>query len=417
MPALGVLVAEPLFLLGDGVVVSYLGTSEVAGLGAAAAILATVVNVCIFLAYGTTAAVARHMGATRPGDAVAAAADGVALATAIGLVLAIGTWLAGPSLVDLFDIPAAARAPAIDYLQVSAVGVPFMLVVLAATGVLRGLHDMRSPLLITATGAAANLALNVLLVFPAGLGIVGSALGTVLTQAVMAVIYLALLRRRATTLGGSLRPTLAGVKASLGTNLALLARTAALRVYLLFAIWVAGRLGVTALAAHTIANAVWTLLALALDALAIAAQALVAGALGADDPARARAVARRVTRLGVLYGVVVGLGLLAASPLLVPLIAPDPGVRDAIWPVVLLVAALQPLAGPVFALDGVLIGASDSVYLAWAAIACTAVFIVAALPAAVGSAGLTALWWAVGAMMLARLVPLGARVRSTAWQH
>ena len=63
VPAFLALVAEPLFLLSDAAVVGHLGTPELAGLGVAAVILQTVVGLCVFLAYGTTASVARHVGA------------------------------------------------------------------------------------------------------------------------------------------------------------------------------------------------------------------------------------------------------------------------------------------------------------------------------------------------------------------
>ena len=66
VPAFLALVAEPLFLLADSAIIGHLGTTQLAGLGVASAALITAANIFIFLAYGTTAIVARQVGA---GDA------------------------------------------------------------------------------------------------------------------------------------------------------------------------------------------------------------------------------------------------------------------------------------------------------------------------------------------------------------
>src|SRR6185436_13423311 len=141
-------------------------------------LLATAVSVCVFLAYGTTASVARRVGAGDLRAAVAQGVDGIWLGIGLGVVLAVALQVAGGALVDAFGTSAAATPYALTYLRVSLVGLPAMLAVLAATGVLRGMQDTRTPLVVAVVGAAANVVLNLVLVYGVGLGIAGSALGT-----------------------------------------------------------------------------------------------------------------------------------------------------------------------------------------------------------------------------------------------
>ncbi|HEX4789745.1 MAG TPA: MATE family efflux transporter, partial [Actinospica sp.] len=190
-----------------------------------------------------------------------------------------------------------------------------------------------------------------------------------------------------------------------------------LRIYLLAVVWGAGTLGTVALAAHTIAANLWSTLALALDALAIAAQALVGHELGAGRTDRVRAVVARMNRWGLGFGVITGAGLAALSPVLPAVFTADPAVRQALVPVLLVAALFQPAAGVVFVLDGVLIGAGDASYLAWASLACTAIFLLALWPVLAAGWGLTALWVAVGLFTLARLGFLSVRARGTRWMR
>jgi putative MATE family efflux protein len=415
VPALGALIAEPVFQLADSAIVGHLGPAQLAGLGAAGAALATLVNVCIFLAYGTTAAVARRMGAGQMRAAVQQGIDGMWVAVLLGAVLsAISVPLAGP-IAGAFGASPAATGYAVIYLRISALGIPAMLLVLAGTGILRGLQDMRMPLAVAGAGAAANIVLNYALVYPAGLGIAGSALGTVIAQTGMAVAYAAAGVRAARRHGAHLRPDWPGIRASAGASAALLVRTAALRAYLLVAVWVAARSGTAALAAHTVATNLWNMLALALDALAIAAQAIVGVSLGAADVESARAATRRMAWWGIAIGAALGVAIAAARPLYVPLFTTDHAVRVLLAQVLLLVAVYQPVSGVVFVLDGVLIGAGDNRFLAAASILTTGVFLVCAAAARWLSGGLIGLWLAIGAFMIARLLALGVRARTPAW--
>ncbi|MFC7217133.1 MATE family efflux transporter [Streptomyces polyrhachis] len=415
VPAFGALVAEPLFVLADSAIVGHLGTPELAGLGVAASLLMTAVSVFVFLAYATTAAVARRVGAGDLPAAIRQGVDGIWLATALGAALAAAAIPAAPALVELFGASPAAAPHAVTYLRISALGIPAMLVVFAATGVLRGLQDTRTPLYVAVGGFAANAALNAVLVYGAGWGIAGSAWGTVLAQFAMAAVYLGVVVRGARRHGAPLRPDMAGIRACAQAGVPLLIRTLALRAVLLISTLVATRLGDEEIAAHQVVLGIWTLLAFALDAIAIAGQAIIARYLGAGDAAGARLACRRMVRWGVVTGVALGVLVVALRPLILPLFTSDPAVQEQLLPALLVVAVTQPLSGVVFVLDGVLMGAGDGPYLAWAMLATLAVFVPAAFAVPALGGGLTALWWALGLMMAARLVTLWLRARSGRW--
>ncbi|MBQ0983292.1 MATE family efflux transporter [Streptomyces sp. F63] len=415
LPAFGALVAEPLFVMADSAIIGHLGTPQLAGLGIAAALLMTAVNVFVFLAYATTAAVARRVGAGDLSAAIRQGMDGIWLALLLGTGAVAVALPAAPWLIGLFGASGTATPYAVTYLRISALGIPAMLVVLAATGVLRGLQNTRTPLHIAVGGFTANAALNALLVYGAGLGIAGSAWGTVIAQSGMAAAYLTVVVRGARRHGASLRPDAAGIRACARAGAPLLVRTLSLRAILVIATAVAARLGDPEVAAHQIVLTLWSLLAFALDAIAIAGQAIIGRYLGAGDTAGARAACRRMVQWGVASGVVLGLLLVLARPLLLPLFTEDEAVHALLLSALLVVALVQPVSGVVFVLDGVLMGAGDGPYLAWAMLATLAVFAPLALSVPALGGGLTALWWVMGLMMTVRLVTLGLRAASGRW--
>ncbi|MFZ5845922.1 MAG: MATE family efflux transporter [Actinomycetota bacterium] len=417
-PAFLALVSEPLFLLADAAIVGHLGTDQLAGLGIAGAVVQTAVGLCIFLAYGTTASVARRVGAGDLRGALAQGIDGVWLAVLIGvLTTALGLPLTRP-LVGAFDMDPGPTEHAVSYLGWAWLGVTPLLVVLAATGVLRGLQDTRTPLYVAVGGNLLNIVLNVLLVYGLELGIAGAAIGTVLAQTAMAVALLVVVVRGARAHGSSLSPDLPGGRAPPRAGVALVVRTLTLRASLLVMTYSAATLGAVATATQQLAMTLWTFLAFALDAIAIAAQAITGHTLGTGDRAATRAAARRMVQWGLASGVVTGLALALAAPLLGPLFTADEAVHRMLWPVLLVAAAFQPVAGVVFVLDGVLIGAGDGRYLAWGGVVVLALFAPAALLSTVldGSAGLVALWVVFGALFMGtRAVVLLHRARGTAW--
>jgi putative MATE family efflux protein len=419
LPALGALVAEPLFLLADSAIVGHLGTPELAGLGIAATILATLVNISVFLAYGTTAAVARMLGAGDLRGAMRQGIDGCWLAVLVGTATLVVGWPATPWLVSLFGPTADVAVHAEVYLRISFLGIPAMLLVLAGTGVLRGLQNTRTPLVVAVAGAVGNVVLNLLLVYGLGLGIAGSALGTVIAQAAMAAAFVRVVVRGARRQQAGWRPHWPGVRRSFGAGMPLVVRTVAMRVALVVATAVAATLGTAELAAYQVAFTTWTLLALVLDAVAIAAQALVGRSLGAGDVDEARATTRRMVQWGVLAGAILAVLVAVAAPLYSRLFTTDPQVRALLVVALLVVALMQPVAGWVFVLDGVLIGAGDGRYLALASVISVVLFLPAAYAVTVlglsGTAGQIALWAAIGVWLLARLATLTWRERSGMW--
>ncbi|MFB7515659.1 MATE family efflux transporter [Streptomyces sp. NPDC056144] len=415
LPAFGALVAEPLFLMVDSAIVGHLGTPQLAGLAIAAALLSTAVSVFVFLAYATTAAVARRVGAGDLPAAIRQGMDGIWLALLLGAAVVALTLPTAPWLVDVFGASDTAAPYAVTYLRISSLGIPAMLVVLAATGVLRGLQDTRTPLYVAIGGFAVNGALNLGLVYGAGLGIAGSAWGTVIAQCGMAVAYLVVVVRGARRHGASLRPDPAGIRASAQAGVPLLVRTLSLRAVLMIATAVAARMGDAEVAAHQIILSLWSLMAFALDAIAIAGQAIIGRYLGADDAQGARQVCRRMVQWGVLSGVALGALLVVTRPLFIPLFTSDTTVQDTLLPALLVVALSQPISGVVFVLDGVLMGAGDGPYLAWAMLLTLAVFAPVALLVPVLGGGLTALWGAMTLMMTVRMATLWLRARSGRW--
>ncbi|MFD7277223.1 MATE family efflux transporter [Streptomyces sp. NPDC059862] len=415
VPAFGALVAEPLFVLADSAIVGHLGTAQLAGLGVASALLTTAVSIFVFLAYATTAAVARRVGAGELPAAIRQGMDGIWLALLLGAgVIAIVLPMA-PFLVELFGASDTAAPYATTYLRTSALGIPAMLVVLAATGVLRGLQDTRTPLYVAVAGFVANAVLNAGLVYGAGLGIAGSAWGTVIAQWGMAAVYLVVVVRGARRHGAFLRPDAAGIKASAQAGVPLLVRTLSLRAILMIATAVAARLGDADIAAHQIILSLWSLLAFALDAIAIAGQAIIGRYLGANDAEGARDVCRRMVQWGIVVGFALGVLVVVSRPAFLPLFTSDSAVKDAALPALLVVALSQPLCGVVFVLDGVLMGAGDGPYLAWAMLLTLAVFTPVALFVPALGGGLTALWITMTLMMMIRMLTLWIRARSGRW--
>ncbi|MFJ6076607.1 MATE family efflux transporter [Streptomyces sp. NPDC093065] len=415
VPAFGALVAEPLFVMADSAIVGHLGTAQLAGLGIASALLTTAVSVFVFLAYATTAAVSRRVGAGDLQAAIRQGMDGIWLALLLGAAVIAVVLPTAPSLVELFGASETAAPYAITYLRISSLGIPAMLVVLASTGVLRGLQNTRTPLYVAVAGFIANAVLNVVLVYGAGLGIAGSAWGTVIAQFGMAGVYLWVVIHGARRHGASLRPDLAGIRASAQAGMPLLVRTLSLRAILMIATAVAARLGDADIAAHQIVLSLWSLLAFALDAIAIAGQAIIGRYLGADDARGARDACRRMVEWGIAVGIVLGLLVVLSRPVFLPLFTGDSMVKDTALPALVIVAVAQPICGVVYVLDGVLMGAGDGPYLAWAMLLTLAVFTPAALLVPTLGGGLTALWAAMTLMMAMRLVTLWLRTRSGRW--
>ncbi len=421
IPAFLALIAEPLFLLADSAIVGHLGTASLAGLGLASAVLLTAVNLFVFLAYGTTAVVARQVGAGSRLGAIEAGIDGGWLALLLGCASGGLVALAARPLCRGLGGSGEALEQAVTYLRIAAGGIPAMLVVLACTGVFRGLQDTRTPLIAATAGFGANAALNLALVYGLHLGIAGSAIGTVFAQWGMALGLILVLRSYAAAVDASWRPHLGRVLAAALGGIPLLVRTLALRGVLLLTTWAAAGLGEVPLAAHQVTATMWTFLAFALDAIAIAGQAITGKALGAGDAAGARMATTVMIRWGLWCGVALGAGTLALHRVLPVLFTSDPGLRATIAAGLVVAGLSQPLAAFVFVVDGVLIGAGDARWLAGAMTLTLAAYLPAVLivrawaPHTPPTTAMLWLWVGFSWFMLARAVPLWWRVRGDAW--
>lgn len=413
LPALLVLAAEPIYVLVDTAVVGHLGRTQLAALALGGGMLSIAAWLGTVLAYGTTGRAARRFGA---GDRAAAVHEGVQaswLALTVGVAMAALAQLgAAPLTRVLAGSDGEVARGAAEWLRIAALGAPGIMLAMAGNGWMRGVQDTRRPVLYVIGANVLSAVLCPLLVYPAGLGLVGSAIANVAAQTVGGVLFVrALVVERV-----ALAPDPPMLRRQLMVSRDLLVRGAAFQVCFLSAAAVAARFGTAALGAHQIALQLWMFCALALDAVAIAAQSLVGATLGAGDTTAAHRAAARIARIGGVCGVVLGLAIAAGAVVLPSLFSPDPQVRAqalVAWP---WFVAMQPLAGVVFALDGVLIGAGDVRYMRnLTLVAALGFFLPAIWLAHALNLGLGGVWAGLTGFIVVRLVALLLRVRGTQW--
>jgi len=422
LPAFGALVAEPLYLLADTAVVGNIGddgVNELGGLALASQVLLLTLALFIFLAYGTTGAVARLIGAGEERKAAHQAVQSLWLAAGVGVILGAAVALAARPLLRLLggdQIPEVIEF-AVTYLRISAFGLPAMLIMLAGVGYLRGLQDTVRPLVVAVITAIGNFVLEAILIWGFGYSVGASALSTVLFQWLGAGLYLWWIVQAVSTHKVGLAPDPAVLTRLAVAGVDLFFRTLALRGSFTVAVAVASRMGKVELAAHEVAFGIWSLTAYALDAVAIAGQAMIGKFLGAHEPHEARAVGWRITQWGVVLGVVSGVIMLALRSPLASIFSNNAEVVELTAFLLLLGAVSQPINGIAFALDGVLIGAGDLRYLARAMLGSALVFVPLCVLILVLDAGIGWLWAALILFMATRAVALVARFRTTAWQQ
>ena len=412
VPALGALAAEPLYVLVDTAVVGHLGRSQLAALGLAATVL-SVLAMFNFLQYGTTAQVARATGAGEDVIAARLGAQCLWLSLGFGSALAVAVVVLASPVVDLFGAEGATADYAVTYLRIAALGIPSAFLALGGQGFLRGVSDLRTPLLIVIAGNVANLVLELVLVYGLDLGIEGSAWGTVLAQTGMGIAMAAAILRRVGWANAGLRPDLARRLLSLGKFIFI--RTVSLIMSFVLAGVVVTRLGDAPLAAHQIAFQLWIFLALVLDAVAIAGQIIVGQELGADRSDEAYAASVRMIWLSVALGAGFAIVLLALGDVIPQAFTSDQSVLAQcalLWPVF---ALMQPLNGAVFALDGILIGASDGRYLALSMAAAFLACVAALAVSWWAGWGVRGVWVALVVLILTRLGLMGSRFRRRRW--
>lgn len=412
VPALGVLAAEPLYLLVDTAVVGHLGAVPLGGLSVAAIVLAQVSTQLTFLSYGTTARAARLHGAGRRADAVAEGVQATWLALAVGVILLVaGQALAGP-IAHLLAGPGEVADAAVRWLRIALFGVPLILVTMAGNGWLRGVQDTRRPLRYVLLGNGISAVLCPVLVYTAGWGLEGSAVANVVAQLISATLFI----RALVVENVPLRPVPTMMRAQLTLGRDLVLRSLAFQACFVSATTVAAHTSVAAVAAHQIVLQLWIFLALVLDSLAIAAQQLVGEALGANAERRARGLAWQITRYGLVFGIALGVLFAALSGPLPGLFTSDASVLAEIPHAWWFFVALQPIAGVVFALDGVLLGAGDAAFLRNATLLSAAVgFLPMVWASFAFDWGLAGIWTGLTAFMLVRLATVLARARSGRW--
>lgn len=415
VPALGTLVAEPLYVLADTAIVGRLGTNELAGLALASTVLLTTHALVIFLAYGTTASVARLVGARRDGDAAYQSLQGLWLAALLGITFTLLIALTDQWLLRILGGTGEPLLAATRYLRISLIGLPFMFLVLAGSGAFNGRQDTRTPLVIAVAGALANLVIEVVLISGLGYGIGASALATVIAQVATGLVFVHRIVRWCRSAGVGLRPDPGAIRGLAWLGRALVLRSIGLRGSFTLAAAVAARIGTAPLAAYQIGIQIWSTLALALDAVAIAGQALTGKWLGAGSAAKAKAAAQRMIQLDLAVATLMALFVMAVREPLARIFSTDPDVVAATVGALAWVAAAQPLNGYVFALDGVLIGAGDMSYLGRTMMVSAAVFGLEAWWLLDSGRDLNWLWAAITIFMATRAFFLWRRWRSDSW--
>jgi len=410
IPALGALAAEPLYVLVDTAIVGHLGTTQLAALAIAATVLSTAFTVFNFLTYGTTAHVARLHGAGREQDAALVGSQALWLGLFIGFAIVV-------LVVPLASVGASAMggegdvaAQATLYLRIAALGAPFFMIASAGQGYLRGISDLRTPLVILVVAHTVNIVLEVLFVYGFDWGLAGSAWGTVIAQAGMGLAFVEVQRR-----AGWQRPRWSQIRPLMRIGGHIAVRTTALLGSFLVASAVLARVGAAPLGAHQIAFQLFVFLALVLDALAIAAQVMVGGMLGGDDAAGAREASVRIIAWSTAVGALFGLVLLALGDVIPRAFTSDEAVIAQAHEIWWIFALMMPANGAVFALDGILIGAGDTRFLMWGMLAAAAVYVPVALLALDQGWGIQGVWFGLAGLIAVRLLTCGGRFMGSRW--
>ena len=413
VPALGALAADPLVSLIDTAFVGRLGRLELAALGVNVAVFGFAFIVFNFLAYGTTPMVGKALGRGDRATAGRIVANAFGIALVAGVVALAALQVFATPILLAMGADEALLAPATGYLRIRALAGPALLIITAANGAFRGFQDTRTPLVVSLGVAGVNLVLDPLFIFAFGWGLAGAAWATTVAQWVGAATFVALVygRQRASWQVPLRLPTWREVTPFLDVGWALLIRTLSLIGAMTAATAVAARVGVVEVAAHQVAAQLWMFLALVVDALAIAAQALVARFVGEGRPDDARAVSDRLLVMGLLVGIVLGIGFWLARGWLAAAFSDDPEVVAMVLAVFPFVAAMQPLNGVVFVWDGIFMALEDFRFLALAMVLsglAAGTLLALVMPFGWGLAGV---WWAIVALMIARAAALGWRYR------
>lgn len=408
VPALAGLAAGPLVSLVDTAFVGQLGSVPLGALGVNTSIFSMTFVIFNFLAYGTTPRVGKAIGNDDREEAGRVVVRALTLAIGAGFVaLGLLQLLAGP-ILQVMGATGELWDPALSYLRIRALAGPAVLLITASHGAFRGYQDTRTPMVVTVGFNILNASLDPLFIFVLDWGVAGAAAATAIAQWIGAITFLGLLVwRRREELGIQIRlPSARSLLPFLKVGRDLFLRTASLVGTMTLATAVAARVGVTAVAAHQVAAQLWTFLALLVDALAVAAQALVSKHLGADDRDTARVVSNRLLQWGLAVGCLLGIGFFALRPVLPQFFTDDAATIAAVLDVYLFVVLLQPLNGLVFVCDGIYMGTEAFGYLAKAMIGTAAIAAVVLLLVNPLGWGLEGVWWGLTTLMAGRALTL-----------
>ncbi len=408
LPALGSLAADPVLSLVDTAFVGRLGAVPLAALGIDTALFAFAFAIFNFLAYATTPMVAQARGRGDIAGSGLIVRRAMVLAVGLGAVSTAVLALAAEPLVRLMQAAPEVVDPAVSYLRIRAFAVMALLIITAANGAYRGFKNTKTPLYVTLAVNALNVVLDWYFIFGLGWGLEGAALATVAAQWIGAFVFLALLRGVARREAWpSARVRLVDLKPFVSVGSVIVLRTLMLMLALTFAAASAARIGTIEVAAHQVVAQLFFLLAMIVDALAIAAQALVAELKGADDQRGARALSDRLLKWGVGVGVLLAFAVAGGGHLLAPVFTSDPAVQEAIRSVLVIAALIQPVAAWVFVADGIFLARLALGLLAMStAVGLAAIGVVLAGTIGLGW-GLTGVWWGMTAMIGGRAAVLG----------
>ena len=411
LPALGVLAANPLYLLFDTAVIGRLGAGELAALAAGATVQSTVTTQLTFLSYGTTARSSRFFGAGKTERAIAEGVQATWVGLGVGIVLASLVWIfARPIALFLTNDPATADM-AVGWMRVAAFAIPLTLIIMAGNGWLRGIQNTKLPFYLTLCGLVPGaIALPILV---GKYGLVGSAVANVIGMGLTALGFLAALMH---SHKGSWAPKWRVIVRQLVLGRDLILRSLSFQIAFISAAAVAGRVSVAALAAHQVMLQLWNFLTLVLDSLAIAAQTLTGSALGTGRIDDARAVGEKITRLSLWFALTLAAVFAIGGPVIRRIFTTDEAVLNAMaWPWWLLIAMIA-AGGVLFALDGVLLGAGDAAFLRTLTLSSVFVGFLPGIALAYwAGTGLTGIWCGLAAMIAVRLVGDMWRFRSMRW--
>lgn len=424
LPTFGQLVAEPAFVLIDTAIIGHIGRSALAGLSIGSTVLLTTTGLCLFLAYNTTSQVARLLGAGKRREGFSVGMDGLWLALFLGVILTVILIFAAEPLCYAIGARGSTLQNAIVYTQMVMPGLSAMLLVYAANGIFRGLRKVSITLFAAISGAILNTILDIIAVFYLKMGIAGSGIATMIAQWYMGFVLTVPAVMWAVQSGARLRPHFRQILHSAGSGVPLFIRTLALRTCMVATVVTAARLGTNTLAAYQVTNSCWNFVMNILDAIGIAAQTIVAAALGAGLRKQAGMITRICAQVGAVSSVAVGLFMIIVGWSCPSLFSPRADIQLLVSIGMTILGLFLPLAGWMWALDGVLIGAGDHPYLAKACSAMAVVYLSALLLASVSNIVFhtndvirtTALWVVLNiAYIGGRAVGNSLRIRNDAW--